>query len=120
MPMSSSPLLRFFSFLGFAIAVCALAARADTTLLNASYDVTREFYKEYNQAFASHWKETNAESLTINQSHGGSSKQVRAVIDGLQADVVTMNGVPDIDQLARVNYIPANWATRLPNQSVPY
>jgi len=116
----SSSLVRFLASLFLAIAGCTLSARADTTLLNASYDVTREFYKEYNLAFTSHWNETNPEPLTINQSHGGSSKQVRAVIDGLPADVVTMNGVPDIDQLAKVNYIPANWATRLPNQSVPY
>lgn len=116
----SSALLRFFASLFLAIAGCTLSARADTTLLNASYDVTREFYKEYNLAFTSHWNETNPEPLTINQSHGGSSKQVRAVIDGLPADVVTMNGVPDIDQLAKVNLIPANWATRLPNRSVPY
>lgn len=94
--------------------------RAETTLLNVSYDVTREFYKEFNPAFAAHWKKTSGETLKINQSHGGSSKQVRAVVDGLSADVVTMNGVPDVDQLAKVGLIPANWASRLPNQSVPY
>jgi len=95
-------------------------ARAGTTLLNASYDVTREFYKEYNAAFIAHWKTTTGETITVNQSHGGSSKQVRSVIDGLAADVVTMNGITDIDQLAKSGLIPADWQTRLPNGSVPY
>lgn len=93
---------------------------AEQTLLNVSYDVTREFYKEFNPLFAAHWEKTTGEKLKLNQSHGGSSKQVRSVIDGLQADVVTMNGVPDVDQLAKNNLIPADWATRLPNESVPY
>jgi sulfate transport system substrate-binding protein len=113
---------RIFGFalsLGLAAALFVPAARAETTLLNASYDVTREFYKEYNPAFIAHWKEASGETIAISQSHGGSSKQVRSVIDGLLADVVTMNGVPDIDQLAKVGLIPADWAARLPNQSVP-
>ncbi|WP_438479130.1 sulfate ABC transporter substrate-binding protein [Oleiharenicola lentus] len=93
---------------------------ADPALLNVSYDVTREFYKEYNPLFSAHWKSTNGANVAINQSHGGSSKQVRSVIDGLAADVVTMNGVPDVDQLAKVKLIPADWAKRLPNESVPY
>ncbi len=95
-------------------------ASAETVLLNVSYDVTREFYKEYNPLFIAHWKQTGGEALKVNQSHGGSSKQVRSVIDGLEADVVTMNGVPDVDQLAKVALIPADWAKRLPNESVPY
>lgn len=115
-----SSLVRFVSSIFLVAALGTSSTRADTILLNVSYDVTREFYKEYNQAFVSHWKETTGEDLTVNQSHGGSSKQVRAVIDGLAADVVTMNGVPDVDQLAKVNLIPTNWATRLPNESVPY
>jgi sulfate transport system substrate-binding protein len=82
--------------------------------------VTREFYKEFNPTFVAHWEKTSGEKLKINQSHGGSSKQVRSVIDGLPADVVTMNGVPDVDQLAKVRMIPANWSSRLPNGSVPY
>ncbi|MBS0630946.1 MAG: sulfate ABC transporter substrate-binding protein, partial [Verrucomicrobia bacterium] len=99
-----------------AFGTAALAASAETTLLNVSYDVTREFYKEFNPAFA-----TQAGApITIKQSHGGSSKQVRSVVDGLAADVVTMNGVPDIDQLAKAGLIPADWAKRLPNNSVPY
>ena len=96
------------------------AAEEPTTLLNVSYDVTREFYKEYNAAFIAHWQQTAGQALAVNQSHGGSSKQIRSVVDGLPADVVTMNGVPDVDQLAKVALIPADWAKRLPNESVPY
>jgi sulfate transport system substrate-binding protein len=114
-----STLRPFFSGLLVFVSLVA-GSRAETTLLNVSYDVTREFYKEFNPAFAAHWKKSSGESLKINQSHGGSSKQVRSVIDGLAADVVTMNGVPDVDQLARMKLIPSNWSSRLPNQSVPY
>ena len=96
------------------------SARADTTLLNVSYDVAREFYKDFNPAFVAHWQATTGERLTVNQSHGGSSKQVGSVVSGLAADVVTMNGVPDVDQLARSGLIPADWSRRLPNDSVPY
>jgi len=102
------------------LALTAGLALAETTLLNVSYDVTREFYKEFNPAFAAHWQAKTGEKLGLNQSHGGSSKQVRSVIDGLEADVVTMNSVPDVDQLAKAKLIPADWASRLPNQSVPY
>lgn len=88
-------------------------------LLNASYDVTREFYKELNPAFAQYWKDKTGESVTINQSHGGSTKQARAVVDGLDADVITMNRSADIDILAeKGKLIPANWHSRLPNNSV--
>ena len=94
--------------------------RADPVLLNVSYDVTREYYKDYNAVFAAHWKATTGETITINQSHGGSSKQIRSVIDGLQADVVTMNQSLDIDALySQAKFIPADWATRLPNHSAP-
>lgn len=88
-------------------------------LLNVSYDVSREFYKEFNPAFIQYWKAQTGETLTINQSHGGSSKQARAVVDGLEADVITMNRAADIDILAdKAKLIPANWQSRLPNQSV--
>ena len=99
----------------------ALAAQAaPVTLLNVSYDVTREFYKDYDAAFIAHWKQAGGETIAINQSHGGSSKQARSVIDGLEADVITMNQATDIDILAdRGALIPANWATRLPNNSAP-
>ncbi|MEO6003329.1 MAG: sulfate ABC transporter substrate-binding protein [Opitutus sp.] len=99
---------------------CAGIVRAETTVLNVSYDVTREFYKDYNRLFIAHWKATAGENILVNQSHGGSSKQVRSVIDGLSADVVTMNGIPDVDQLATMGLIPKDWSARLPNQSVPY
>ncbi len=75
-------------------------ASADVALLNVSYDVTREFYKEFNPAFIAYWKGKTGETVTINQSHGGSSKQARSVVDGLDADVVTMNQANDIDLLA--------------------
>ena len=98
----------------------SLPVLAETTLLNVSYDVSREFYKEYNPLFIKHWKETSGEEVHINQSHGGSSKQARAVIDGLEADVVTMNQSLDIDVLAEKKLISADWATRLPNASSPF
>lgn len=95
-------------------------AAADTTLLNVSYDVTREFYKDYNAAFARYWKQTTGETLTLNQSHGGSSKQARSVVEGLAADVITMNQANDIDVLAEQGgLIPADWAKRLPQNSAP-
>ena len=104
-----------------AVALAAItASAAETTLLNVSYDVTREFYKDFNTAFSTYWKERTGQELTINQSHGGSSKQARSVIDGSQADVVTMNQALDIDVLhERAKLIPKDWATRLPNHSVP-
>lgn len=97
-----------------------LTASAASTLLNVSYDVTREFYKEFNTAFVQEWKSKTGETVTVQQSHGGSSKQVRSVIDGLAADVVTMNQALDIDQLAKANLIPQDWAGRLPERSAPY
>jgi sulfate transport system substrate-binding protein len=94
---------------------------ADATILNVSYDVTREFYKEFNAAFAAYWKDKTSNSVTINQSHGGSSKQAQSVVNGLEADVVTMNQPLDVDVLfSSAHLIPQNWASRLPNQSVPY
>src|SRR5262245_219326 len=77
---------------GVVLAAAALPAfAAGATLLNVSYDVSREFYKDYNAEFAAHWKKTTGEDLTLNQSHGGSSRQARSVADGLEADVITMN-----------------------------
>jgi sulfate transport system substrate-binding protein len=96
------------------------AGAAEVSLLNASYDVSREFYKQYNPAFSKYWKQKTGDDLTVNQSHGGSSKQVRAVIDGLEADVVTMNQSIDIDALAEKQLVPADWAKRLPNGSAPF
>lgn len=98
----------------------APAFAAGPTLLNVSYDVARELYKNYNPVFIAHWKKTTGEDLSINQSHGGSSKQVRSVADGLEADVVTMNQANDIDFLHdRAKLVAADWALRLPNNSAP-
>jgi len=94
-------------------------ALAEVTLLNVSYDVAREFYKDYNGAFTKYWKATTAEDIKVNQSHGGSSKQARAVIDGLDADVLTMNQALDIDMVADKGLIAADWAKRLPNNAAP-
>ena len=100
--------------------LAAAAQAAGKTLLNVSYDVSREFYKDYNAAFAAYWKKTTGEDLTLNQSHGGSSKQARSVVEGLEADVITMNQSNDIDILAeRGALIPADWAQRLPDHSAP-
>jgi sulfate/thiosulfate transport system substrate-binding protein len=104
---------------GFAT-VAASAALADTTLLNVSYDPTRELYKAVNEAFAKEWKAKTGEIVKIEQSHGGSGKQARAVIDGLQADVVTLALQGDIDQIAKSGRIKADWQKRLGNNSSPY
>jgi sulfate transport system substrate-binding protein len=96
-------------------------AHADTTLLNVSYDPTRELYRAFNASFAAHWRETSGEAVTIEMSHGGSGKQARAVIDGLKADVVTLALAYDIDQIAEQSgAIDADWQSRLPNNSAPY
>jgi sulfate/thiosulfate-binding protein len=91
------------------------------TLLNVSYDPTRELSKDINAAYAKYWKDKVGQTLTINQSHGGSGKQARSVIDGLQADVVTLALAYDIDEIAaKAKLLPANWQSRLPNNSTPY
>ena len=102
------------------VATGAAGAQAATSLLNVSYDVTREFYKDYDAAFVAHWKAATDETVVVNQSHGGSSKQARSIIDGLDADVITMNQATDIDILAeRGGLVPADWAKRLPDHSAP-
>jgi len=110
-------------FIGTLLLSTALAPStsfADTTLLNVSYDVTREFYKDFNASFVKFWKAKTGETVTINQSHGGSSKQARAVVDGLEADIISMNQAPDIDILYdRGRLIPQDWQKRLPNASSP-
>ncbi len=94
---------------------------ADATLLNVSYDPTREFYAQYNKAFAEHWKKETGETVRISQSHGGSGKQARAVIDGLQADVVTLALAYDIDAIAeKGKALPALWQKKFPDNSSPY
>ncbi|MCQ4143269.1 MULTISPECIES: sulfate ABC transporter substrate-binding protein [Vogesella] len=96
-------------------------AYADVSLLNVSYDPTRELYQDFNTAFAKHWKAKTGETVTIKQSHGGSGKQARGVIDGLEADVVTLALAYDVDALhTEAKLIPANWQKRLPNNAAPY
>jgi sulfate transport system substrate-binding protein len=113
--------LSYFIF-ALAITLCSLPARlrADAEILNVSYDVTREFYKDIDDAFTKRWRDKTGETVTVKQSHGGSSKQARAVVDGLQADVVTMNQASDIDMLHELaKLVPADWQKRLPNRSAP-
>jgi sulfate/thiosulfate transport system substrate-binding protein len=109
---------------GTSLAVGALRShrtRADTTLLNVSYDPTRELYKDFNTAFAGHWQQQGGEGVTIQMSHGGSGKQARAVIDGLEAHVVSLALAYDIDAIAeRTGWLPKAWQSRLPNNSAPY
>ncbi|MBB3931283.1 sulfate transport system substrate-binding protein [Kaistia hirudinis] len=104
-----------------AVAAGSVPAFADTTILNVSYDPTRELYKAYDEAFAAYWKEKTGEDVTIEQSHGGSGAQARAVIDGLEADVVTLALASDIDAIAKKSgKIPADWAKKLPDNATPY
>jgi len=113
------------SYLASAAVALALAfahpAHADVTLLNVSYDPTRELYQDFNAAFASQWLAKTGEKVTIKQSHGGSGKQARTVIDGLDADVVTLALASDINAIAdKAKLLPADWQKRLPNNSTPY
>lgn len=111
----------FTASLLLALSALATTALADTTLLNVSYDPTRELYRDFNAAFAAKWKQDTGETLKINQSHGGSGKQSRSVIDGLEADVVTLALAYDIDALAEHGgLVPKDWQKRLPQNSAPY
>lgn len=113
-----SPLFVLF----FAVATLAsVTAHAQKTLLNVSYDPTRELYADFDAAFSQHWKQTTGETLTIQASHGGSGAQARAVIAGLDADVVTLAVAFDIDAIAqRTHLLPLDWQKRLPDDSAPY
>jgi sulfate/thiosulfate-binding protein len=104
------------------MAFAVTAHAQDKTLINVSYDPTRELYREYNDAFVKHWQETKDESVAIQVTHGGSGSQARTVIDGLEADVVTLALESDINAIADANpaLIPENWRTLLPNNSAPY
>src|SRR4051794_179264 len=103
------------------IGLAASAAAQGVTLLNVSYDPTRELYQQYNAAFAKHYKAETGKDVSIKQSHGGSGKQARAVIDGLDADVVTLALAYDVSALhENGGLIPANWQSRLPDNSAPY
>ena len=106
--------------LGVGLAVTSLGVKADTNLLNVSYDPTRELYKDFNAVFANHWKKETGETLNVRASHGGSGKQARAVIDGLDADVVTLALAYDVDAIAQKGLIAPNWIKRLPDNSAPY
>jgi sulfate/thiosulfate-binding protein len=100
---------------------CSNGPAGEVKLLNASYDPTRELYEDINAAFAKHWKQTTGQDVRIDQSHGGSGRQARAVIDGLPADVVTLALAGDIDKIAAEGkLLPLNWEERLPNNSAPY
>ncbi len=113
--------MRLNHFLLAGIAVSTLIAASPVKLLNVSYDPTRELYQDFNAAFSRHWKAKTGVDVEINQSHDGSGKQARAVIDGLQADVVTLGLAYDIDVISeKANLLPKNWQTRLPNNSAPY
>ncbi len=113
--------LRYLLFTVVLAAVTSIVGAADQTLLNVSYDPTREFYSDYNAAFARYWQTKVGNTVTVRQSHGGSGKQARAVIDGLEADVVTLALAYDIDEIsARGKLLPADWQKRLPHNSAPY
>lgn len=109
------------ALLAFGLTVAAAAGAKDIKLLNVSYDPTREFYREFNAAFAADWQAKKGQKVAIETSHGGSGKQARSVIDGLEADVVTLALAYDVDSISqRAKLFPANWQKRLPENSAPY
>jgi sulfate/thiosulfate transport system substrate-binding protein len=115
---ASLPLLALAAIAGVA---AAQSTPKPVTLLNVSYDPTRELYEDFNQQFATYWKSKTGQVVTVRQSHGGSGKQARSVIDGLQADVVTLALAYDIDQIAeKGGLLPTDWQSKLPNNSSPY
>ncbi len=127
MHLTRRPTLRALLILAAAFGIAvgfkgrSAAAPKEITLLNASYDPTRELYLEINEAFAKRYEAKTGQRVTIRQSHGGSGKQARAVIDGLEADVVTLALAYDIDEIAqRAKLLPVNWQSRLPHDSAPY
>lgn len=117
MPAKRGPLIQLTSIL---LALSAAAHGAKTELLNVSYDPTRELYQEYNKAFIQHWRNQSGADISIQQSHGGSGKQARAVLDGIEADVVTLALGYDIDVLADKGLVGKNWQSVFPNNSSPY
>jgi len=116
--MSNNGTLRALIAAGSILAVASTPA--GPTLLNVSYDPTREFYQEYNAAFAAYWRNETGEGVTFRQSHGGSGKQARSVIEGLEADVVTLALAHDVDAIAAAGLIAQDWQSRLPHNSSPY
>jgi sulfate/thiosulfate-binding protein len=107
-------------FAALAAALVTGTAQAQVSLLNVSYDPTRELYQQYNAAFARHWQEKTGEKVAIKQSHGGSGRQARSVIDGLEADVVTLALAYDVDAIAQKGLLAAGWQKRLPHNAAPY
>ena len=105
---------------GLALGACSSKAPSGSSILNVSYDPTRELYADYNPLFVKHWKEKTGRTVTINQSHGGSGKQARSVIDGLDADVVTLALAYDIDAIAEKGFLARDWQKRLPDNASPY
>jgi sulfate transport system substrate-binding protein len=118
--MNTKKIAKTFAAATLALSVTTAAMAADITLLNVSYDPTRELYTDVNKSFASYWKGKTGDKVTIKQSHGGSGKQARAVIDGLEADVVTLALAYDIDAIAGKGLIKPGWQKELPHNSAPY
>ncbi|EGF31444.1 sulfate transport protein (ABC superfamily, PERI bind) [Oxalobacteraceae bacterium IMCC9480] len=118
--MSLTPLLKSLIVAALLIPAAHVAGAAELSLLNVSYDPTRELYQDFNQAFAKQWTAKGGDTIRFKQSHGGSGKQARAVIDGLEADVVTLALAYDIDAIAERGLIAPGWQKRLPNNSAPY
>lgn len=113
--------LQFLRTLGLVLGtLLAPAARGEVRLLNASFDISRELFQAINGEFVAEWKRQTGENLVVNQSHAGSSKQARAVIDGLTADVITFNQVTDVEQVAGKGLVEADWRTRFPHDSSPF
>lgn len=108
------------ALLGAAVLLSSVAFAKDINLLNVSYDPTRELYRDFNAAFAAHWKEKTGDSVKVDQSHGGSGGQSRSVLDGLKADVVTLALAGDIDPLAQAGLLPKDWVKSLADNSAPY
>lgn len=113
-------LARQLAVVTLALGLAVPAFAADPSLLNVSYDVARDFYKDYNPLFQKYWKAKTGENVELKQSHAGSTKQVRAVADGLEADVVTMNQATDVDFLAERGLVAADYAKKFPNNASPY
>lgn len=119
--MGSAAIVVAALFGAAALLAAPVVEARDLAILNASYDVTRELYRDINGAFAAAWRRRTGAGVTINQSHGGSSKQARSIVDGLPADVVTMNQALDIDLIVeKSGLVAANWSSRLPNHAVPF
>ena len=115
------PFLKFAALLTLTLSGLTVQAQAPVSLLNVSYDPTRELYTEFNKAFAAHWKAKTGQDVSFKQSHGGSGKQARSIIDGLDADVATLALAGDTDALHKNgNLIPKDWQKRLPHNSSPY